>query len=396
MNRYPDEAMKATKLSLLSRLNPEYLGLAVVVLLALLVRSSMIMAENMDFRVFLVPWYRFIIEHGGFAALAFDFSNYTPAYLYLLALSAGLFGLESEAHLPIKIIPIVFDLVNAFLVYRLVRVKYPDGPLPLLGAAVFLLAPTVLFNSAYWGQADAIFTTGLLACILFLVQGKELPAFLAYGFALAVKLQAIFLIPFLLVLLIYKKVSWKSFLAIPGVYLLSILPAWLLGRPLPELLLIYFEQAQNHQQLTLNAPTLYAWLPNTLYDYLLPLGMVVAVTTVFGFATFLHQKRIKIGKEQLIALAFLSLLVTPFLLPKMHERYFYPADVLAIVFAFYYPRFFYAPVVMVLVSFFAYFPFLFRQPVVALPVLALILLAMIVHLLWNWRVLLKPKKMDTS
>jgi Gpi18-like mannosyltransferase len=384
--------MNETKKPPILRLKRDHIGLIVVILLALLVRKSMIAAENPDFRMFLVPWYRFIIEHGGFAALRFSFSNYTPPYLYLLALSARLFGGQGDLHLPIKVIPILFDLINALLVYRLVRVKYSTGPLPLYGVVVFLFAPTVLFNSAYWGQADALYTTGLLACTLFLVKGKELPAFLFYGLALAVKLQAIFFAPFLVVMWLYRKVFWKSFLVIPAVYLIAILPAWLAGRALLDLLLIYFKQTQTNNQLTMNAPTLYAWFPNSLYDVVLPVGLLFAAAAIGGLVYFLSRQRIDIQEEQIIALAFLSLLLTPFLLPKMHERYFYPADVLAIIFAFYYPRFFYVPVIMVLVSFFSYFPFLFRQPVIDMPTLAFVLLALIVHLLFSWKTLFNENR----
>ena len=388
--------MSPAKTSFLPKLNRNHLGIAIVVLLALLVRKSMITAENPDFRVFLVPWYRFIIKNGGFSALQYDFSNYSPPYLYLLALSANLFNGSGAPHLPIKIIPIVFDFINAVLVYRLIRKKYTNGPLPIYGVVVFLFAPTVLVNSAYWGQADALYTSGLLACLLCLVNGKERPAFLFYGLALAMKLQAIFFAPLLLALWLSRKVSWKSFLIIPGVYLLAILPAWLAGRPLLDLLLIYFRQAQTNNRLTMNAPTLYAWLPNSLYNFILPLGLMTAAALIGGLLVFLHRQRVDIQKEQNIALAFLSLLITPFLLPKMHERYFYPADVAAIILAFYNPRFFYVPIIMVLVSFFSYFPFLFRQQLIDLPTLALVLLALITHLLLNWKMLLNQKRSGRS
>jgi hypothetical protein len=43
----------------------------------------------------------------------------------------------------------------------------------------------------------------------------------------------------------------------------------------------------------------------------------------------------------------------------MHERYFYPADVLAIVYAFYFPKYFYVPIVVIICSFLSYLPYLF-------------------------------------
>jgi hypothetical protein len=55
----------------------------------------------------------------------------------------------------------------------------------------------------------------------------------------------------------------------------------------------------------------------------------------------------------------------------MHERYFFPGDVLSIVFAFYYPKYFYVPVMIGLTSFFSYHPFLFGQKTFPFPLLAL-------------------------
>lgn len=73
----------------------------------------------------------------------------------------------------------------------------------------------------------------------------------------------------------------------------------------------------------------------------------------------------------------------PYLLPKMHERYFFAADVITIVYGFYFPRYFYIPISVGLISFFSYFPFLFGGALLPLPVLAigmtLVLIAVAQH-----------------
>jgi Gpi18-like mannosyltransferase len=46
--------------------------------------------------------------------------------------------------------------------------------------------------------------------------------------------------------------------------------------------------------------------------------------------------------------------MVPFLLPKMHERYYFLADVLSIVYAFYFPRKWYYPVLTISVSTLSY------------------------------------------
>jgi Gpi18-like mannosyltransferase len=79
-------------------------------------------------------------------------------------------------------------------------------------------------------------------------------------------------------------------------------------------------------------------------------------------------------------LALLCVLAVPFLLPKMHERYFFLADVISIVYAFSFPRAFLIPIVMQLVSLLSYAPYLtgaepVRLAYVAVAVLGITLVA---------------------
>lgn len=296
-----------------------------------------------------------------------------------MLLLASLSGLPKIV--AIKLISIIFDFVCAFFVYKIVRLKYSEGMKPVFAALLTLFAPTVVMNGSLWGQCDVIYTTGLLGCIYFVLTKRESYAFFAFGLALAFKLQAIFLMPLLLVLFVRKEVSWKSFLLIPLVYLAVITPAWLVGRPLDELLLIYVEQAKFGNLLGGTTPNLYLWVPQTYYDIFLPAGIIWTGLLVCGLAVT-AMRVVKITKEMLMLLATLSVTVLPYFLPKMHQRYFFAADVISIVYAFYFPRHFYIPVVIGMSSFFAYFPYLFgsHHAVALLPYLAVALLAVIVVL----------------
>jgi Gpi18-like mannosyltransferase len=71
-------------------------------------------------------------------------------------------------------------------------------------------------------------------------------------------------------------------------------------------------------------------------------------------------------------------LAIPFLLPEMHERYFYLADVLSIIYAFYFPRYFYVAVIMQLCSLLSYAPYLMNTQVVNLAYVAFGVLVIIV------------------
>jgi Gpi18-like mannosyltransferase len=155
-----------------------------------------------------------------------------------------------------------------------------------------------------------------------------------------------------------------------------VIPAWVAGRPLRDVLTMHWQQAETFKQLSMNAPNLYQWLPDD-YDLFGRFGIVLALTAMFVFCLVVWKSRAEITDELLVRLALVSLLLVPFFLPRMHERYFFPADVLAIVYAFYFPRRFYVPLVVGLVSLFSYFPFLFGKTVIGLTWLAFLMGAML-------------------
>jgi Gpi18-like mannosyltransferase len=60
--------------------------------------------------------------------------------------------------------------------------------------------------------------------------------------------------------------------------------------------------------------------------------------------------------------------------PLMHERYFFPADVLSVAYAFYVPRRFWVPILVSLCSTLSYLPFLFGVEPVPVGLLAIAML----------------------
>lgn len=349
------------------------------ILLALLLRFSLRDFQSGDFRDFTGPWYDAIRAGGGLSALRDVSSNYSPAYLYLLVAGSVTFAGLPQLY-TIKLVSVIFDFVCAVFVYRLVRLRFPTGHLPQLAFFAVLFAPTMFLNSSLWGQADAIYTAGLIACLYFLLVERQIAAFVAFGLAFSVKLQALFLAPLLLILLLRGRLSWKNAFLVPITYLLTLVPAWLAGRPLGDLLTTYLAQANFYRSLTKNAPNLYQWLPNSHYEVLMPAGLILAVSAVFLLTLAAHKSSDNLSRESLILLGTFSVLLMPFILPKMHDRYFFAADLFSIVLAFYYPRFFYVPLIVGGVSFFSYLPFLFDQEPFPLSRLALVLLVLIVVL----------------
>jgi len=278
----------------------------------------------------------------------------------------------------IKIPSIVFDFVCAFFVHRIVALKYPDGRQPLFAFLAVLLAPSVICNSSVWGQADSIYAAFLLACIYCLMSGRALLGMTAFGLAFSIKLQSIWLAPALAAMWLKRVIPLWSFFLVPLVYAVAMVPAWLMGRPVIELATVYMNQSVTYQLLTQAAPNLYAWLPGRFYGTFLIAGLVATIGVGCFYLWSVWKTRAEMTGEVILQLCLLSLLMVPFFLPKMHERYFYPADIVAIAYAFYFPSRYYVPVAVGFASFFSYLFFLMHRTILPLSLLAALMLVALI------------------
>lgn len=366
----------------------EALLLSVGVLLALLLRYTLRGIQTSDFDYFFNDWYS-KIQAGGIKSIGENISNYPPVYLYLLYLVSVIFPTiwKSTA---VKIPSVVADLICAWYVFRIVRLKISKGPAASLAALIFLFAPTVVLNGAAWGQIESIYTAALLACLYYLLRKKNWLACIAFGIAFSIKLQSIYLAPLLLALWLRKELSFKHLLAIPAVYLVSILPAWIAGRPILELLTIYTSQVSGYEGLVHNATSLYTWLPNADFNTWYVPGLILAGAICLMYIYSILKGRVESLAPYLITLALASLLIVPFFLPKTHDRYFFPAEAVSIIFGFYYPQFFFVPILINLTSFFIYQPYLFNVDVFPQPILTLAMFVAIIIVLWQMIVQLYP------
>jgi Gpi18-like mannosyltransferase len=355
-----------------------YVDILIVVvgaLLAIALRFTLRSFASQDYGFYNKLWYETIKELG-FPALGQSYSNYTPPFLYMLYVVSKLVP-NIATVTAVKLPSILCDFICAWYVYKIVRVKYEQGPVPIFAFLAILFAPTVILNSAVWGQADSIFTAALVAFVFYILKKQPWLACIAFGIAFSIKLQTIYLAPFLLVLLLKKVVSWKHLLAIPAVYLVAIIPAWIAGRPLIQLLTVYFDQVQGVPGLFHNAPNMYTWLPADDYGPFFVAGIIFAVSISLIYAVVVYKSRVSLSNRLIVQLAFISALLVPFFLPKTHDRYFYISDILSIVFAFYFPEYFYVALAANLISFFVYVPYLFGMDIFPQTILALALLAVI-------------------
>jgi Gpi18-like mannosyltransferase len=369
--------------------------LGMLFLLAVALRVSLYHVETSDYTVFLSQWYDFIQTHGGFAALKYTFSNYNTPYLSLLALTTYL---PVPKLIAIITLSVVFDGVLGLFAYLILRLRYRRSYASVIGVLVILFAPTIFINSAAWGQSDAIYTAFCLGSLYFLLKERPAWACVFFGLAISFKLQAMFFLPVLLMLLLKRKLSMKYLALIPAVFLLMLAPAFIAGRDVWSLLTIYVGQINSggvggmgqfngggagrfnggglgvggfsSSSLTLNAPSFYQWLPASAPEYWKWIGILLAAMFVVLVGVLLVKSKKPLTSAILLKVTLVFALAIPFLLPEMHERYFYLADVVSIISAFYFPRSFYIAVIMQLCSLFSYAPYFLNTQVVNLAYVA--------------------------
>jgi Gpi18-like mannosyltransferase len=217
----------------------------------------------------------------------------------------------------------------------------------------------------------------------YILKQRDMTAMVAFGLGLSIKFQAIFLAPFLLVLFLLRKLSFRSLLLAPAVVLLTLLPSWIIGRPLDQLLSVYVNQVGSFDSLTLNAPTFYALIDNSVNYLFNPAGVVIAAAIVMMAVFTVYKMRPVLNPDLLVGLAAVCLLLLPYILPMMHERYFFPAEVFFLLFAFYRPRLAFVPVVLQIAAMATYSSYFFGNTFLPLSADSLVMLTVIVFVLYD-------------
>lgn len=334
----------------------DLLAFLAVTVMAVFVRVALFGFASGDYTSFLAKWFDTLKESGGFGGIGLSLGDYTPPYIYIMAL---LTYLPVKSLISIKLVSCVFDFALAVFVMLFAYRARRNSSIAVTAYAAALFLPTVVLNSAFWAQCDVIFTLFLLLCVWYFAQNRPFAATLCFGISFCFKLQAIFLAPFLLLMWAKGRMKLRHFLIIPAAYLVSILPAFFAGRPLGELLTIYLNQSAQYTKLSLNAPNLYIFIGEDKTAALSLAAILLCGAAVLISLYLLYERSFHIGGRFLVTCALFYALLLPFLLPHMHERYFYVADILALVYAFYCPRRFYVAVLVEFASLAAYLPFLF-------------------------------------
>lgn len=286
-----------------------------------------------DYNSFLSKWYAEIKSLGGFKGFASSVGDYTPMYKYIITILT---------YIPIndlylyKAVSCIFDGILAVYVGLVVKHLVKSDVTALIAYAVTLFLPNTFLNSGVWAQCDSIFTCFTVMSFYYMLRGKEKTSMIMYAISFSFKIQAIFYAPVIVIALLKGKLKWKSLPFFAVGYIACALPAMIAGMsPADALFGAYMKQVGEYNRLTLNAPNLYQFISDKyMRDDKISAMMVLCSLGICAIAcTGFYKYKGEISDKQWLLIAYAFSILLPYVLPHMHERYYYMADIFAVIFA---------------------------------------------------------------
>lgn len=305
----------------------------VLTVLAFALRASLMDYETLDYQNFLAAWVDFYRERGGWSALRYSLGNYNIPYLYFLALFS--YSSIRDLYL-IKLLSILFDVLLAWGCMRLCA-RFTESPRRKLACFFTLLfLPTVVLNGSLWGQCDSIYTALAVLALACALEDKPVRAMILLSLSFGFKLQAVFVIPVFAVLLLGRKIKWFHLPIFPLSYVLLVLPAVLTGRPFLDTLTLYTGQTGSiGSGLNYNSSSVFAifWRVQDT-ESAAAFAIIAAFVYLLLLLALAFRFRRALNDRAVLLFAVLMAVGIPFLLPHMHDRYFFAADALSLALAF--------------------------------------------------------------
>ncbi len=302
-----------------------------------------------DYNYFLLPWVKTYRQLGVVKGLRQGVGNYYVPYNVFLALISKL---DIKPYIPIALFSIIFDYIIALFIYKTAlelkkirKLQISDRNIKCF-AMLFALLPIVIENSSIWKQCDSIYSGFLLIALFYFLKGKYNTAFVFIGIAFSFKLQAIFILPFLILFYIGKKeFSIFKFLWIPLIFLLCGLPAILCGRSAADTYMTYFHQAESIHMFV-NFPSIYA-LGMEDGEIYFQLALFMPVILFLFSLLFISRYKSPVSSFHWLYIAAWCFITCNEFLPAMHERYDFFAVILLTFIAIFFRNKILIPVIVI-------------------------------------------------
>jgi Gpi18-like mannosyltransferase len=288
-------------------------------------------------------WFRTAADNGPRFFYSLTRCDYPPFNVYLfwgfgsIANAFTLFGTPQIAYV-IKLVPAIFDVAMGFLIFVFIRSRL-NFKVAAISVALYVFNPAIIYNSAVWGQFDAIYTFFLVLSLMLALESKPELSAVTYAVAVLTKPQAIALLP-LIAYLIIRKCGLRrlatSLLAGAATVFVVILPfEW--SDPVTFLAKNYLFGYNEYAFTSVNAFNTWAlgglWVQDTPVTFVLGWVLFAVLAT---FVLYLLHKRFGASGELLVLFSAFILFFGFFMLPtRIHERYLFPAiSMLTLMFLF--------------------------------------------------------------
>lgn len=312
--------------------NYDKIVLIVGIILSLIIRYLCRNYESADFNGCLKGWVATFLTHDRWRALKDNVGNYNVVYQYILIL---LSYIPAYCLYTIKIVSILFDFITAFGCARCLKVLGADAKKQNLCFTIILLLPTVWLNSSFWAQCDSIYACFIVWSLYCLLKQKNYYALIFLALAFTFKLQAVFVMPVYFIFFIKKKIKFRELFAFPITYFITCIPAMFFEKSFLDICSIYWQQTKEYPYMVMNAPSLLGLFEIIQYNSILEKICIFAVVAVVCCISFKYwRKKEEITQNETVSLFMLFAVIVPFLLPHMHDRYFYIADIISILYVF--------------------------------------------------------------
>ncbi len=331
----------------------------VILFAGMLVRMAFVHIETSDYQRFLSHWlseFRIL----GLDAFKDNSSDYNASYLYFIYIFSRLKVPELAL---LKALSVSFDMVLTLAGVGVISILKNNNVAKLLTVILLWLGPTVILNGSLWGQCDSIYGAFCMLALLYILRGRPVLSVVMAALAFSFKIQAIFFLPVYVVFLIAKKVKIQHALVFPLTYVLTCAPAVMLGMSVSSIVGVYYNQAKQYSgYLNLNAASMFALIPT---DANAPALSTAGIAFAFVFILYLlyvaYYYRNQLSSRALVLFSYCMCLGIPWLLPSMHERYFFLADIMAVIVIMLYPKKWFLLVLTLIGSYAGYHAYLFQQ-----------------------------------
>ena len=297
--------------------------------MGMLLRVCFLDHVSSDYEIYLADWLQRLAAGSFGEGMRANIGEYNVLYQYVLFLITRL---PVPALYAVKAVSFLGD---AFLAGAAASIAGEEEHRGALALCAVLLLPTCALNGGMFAQCDSLYAASALWGLALALRGRPAGSAACFALSLAFKLQAVFLLPIVAILWAGKRLRLADALVFLGTLVLTALPALLGGKGIGQILAIYMGQTGLYTGLTYNAPTLFG-LMNTagldVYAYGL-FGIALAMGALLTLLAVALPRAQRMDARELLRTALLMVLLVVFCLPRMHERYFFLAGILAVALA---------------------------------------------------------------